>query len=167
MGHNVSVLCLRMAQPSRVQFLTDADDNKHSKTCAERWCARCLWFRRRKVYRKATAMRIAITDADKSSLDPHGHSLSLAYWCVSAKVDGKWGLECASCSKLPESRVACNKLSKWATHKASCRKLEGWALVRQTRTLLHTGAVAELLGLQRGPSSASVCGAPPIIDLSE
>jgi len=112
-------------------------------------------------------MDTAITDADKASLDPDAHILSLASWCVSASVAGKWGLGCAACSKLPESRVACSKLRKWARHKACRIKLDGWALVRHARTLLHVGAVAQLLGLQRGPTGASVCGAPPISDFAE
>jgi len=173
--HNVSVPqtgsgqvpVLHVAHPPRVRFLDDKDDNHHYKTCSARRCETCSWVRHRKRYRKGTTMDTAITDADKASLDPDAHILSLASWCVSASVAGKWGLGCAACSKLPESRVACSKLRKWARHKACRRKLDGWALVRHARTLLHVGAVAQLLGLQRGPTGASVCGAPPISDFAE
>ena len=151
---------LHVAQPSRVRFLEDKDDS-------ERGCARCKWVRSRKTYRKGTTMHAAITDADKASLDPEKHILSRASWCVSASVDGMWGLGCAACSQLPESRVACSKLRKWARHKACRLRLDGWALVRHARTLLHVGAVAQLLGIQLGPTGASVCGAPPISDFAE
>ena len=131
--HNVSVPqtgsgqvpVLHVAHPPRVRFLDDKDDNHHYKTCSARSCARCSWVRHRRRYRKGTTMDTAITDADKASLDPDAHILSLASWCVSASVAGKWGLGCAACSKLPESRDACSKLRKWACHKA-CRRKARW-----------------------------------------
>ena len=158
---------LHVVQCSQVRFLEDKDDNKHFQKCSKRSCSRCQWVRRRKGYRKGTPMHAAITDADKASLNPDGQILSLASWCVSASVDGKWGLGCAACSKLPKERVACSKLRKWAQHKACRRRLNGWALLRHARTMLHVGAVAQLLGTHRGPTGASVCGAPPISDFEE
>ena len=86
--HNVSVPqtgsgqvpVLHVAHPSRVRFLDDKDDNHHFKTCSARSCARCSWVRHRKRYRKGTTMDTGITDADKASLDPDAHILSLASW---------------------------------------------------------------------------------------
>lgn len=160
---------LHAAQPARrVRFPDDSDDNKHFQTCVKPGCARCRWVRRRKSYREATAMNAAITDADaKASLNPAGRILSQASWCVSAIVDGKWGLGCAACSKLPEARTACSKLRLWAMHKACRTKIDGYKLVRHARTLLHVDAVGHLLGTRRGPTGASVCGAPPTAEFEE
>jgi hypothetical protein len=113
-------------------------------------------------------MNAAIADADaKASLNPDGRILSQASWCVSAIVDGKWGLGCAACSKLPEARTACSKLRLWARHKACRKQADGHALAWHARTLLHVDAVGHLLGIRRGPTGASVCGTPPATEFEE